>query len=139
MIGPVRSAVRTVSSWTVTPLDLSPLPAGVTDALCSASGSASSVSLTDSGPTAGPAFHVASLRSAAGVDHFLSMDGWAKGLVWVNDFLLGRYWSAGPQETLHIPGPLLTGDDRVVVLELQGSSAATLSFVGEPRLGHTEL
>ncbi len=32
---------------------------------------------------------------------------WRKGLVFVNGFNLGRYWDAGPQRTLYVPGPLL--------------------------------
>jgi beta-galactosidase len=32
---------------------------------------------------------------------------WKKGVVFVNGFNLGRYWNAGPQRTLYVPGPLL--------------------------------
>ncbi|MFC7757663.1 hypothetical protein ACFQY4_06090 [Catellatospora bangladeshensis] len=35
------------------------------------------------------------------------MPGGTKGYLWINGHLLGRYWSAGPQRTLHVPWPLL--------------------------------
>lgn len=30
--------------------------------------------------------------------------GWVKGVVFINDQNLGRYWNIGPQETLYLPG-----------------------------------
>lgn len=36
-------------------------------------------------------------------DTFLDMTGWGKGVVFVNDHVLGRYWSIGPQQTLYVP------------------------------------
>ncbi|MER6192914.1 glycoside hydrolase family 35 protein [Streptomyces cyaneofuscatus] len=61
-----------------------------------------------------------------GVDHAgLRLPGWTRGFVWVNGSCLGRYWSAGPQETLYVPGPLLSeGVNEVWVLELEGAGAA---------------
>ncbi|MFC8354829.1 beta-galactosidase family protein, partial [Streptomyces cyaneofuscatus] len=54
-----------------------------------------------------------------GVDHAgLRLPGWTRGFVWVNGSCLGRYWSAGPQETLYVPGPVLSeGVNEVWVLE----------------------
>ncbi|MER5359136.1 beta-galactosidase family protein [Streptomyces sp. NPDC002785] len=50
--------------------------------------------------------------------------GWTRGFVWVNGFCLGRYWSAGPQRTLYVPGPVLReGVNEVWVLELEGAGA----------------
>ena len=41
-------------------------------------------------------------------DTFLSLDGWHKGVVWINGFNLGRYWPVvGPQVTLYVPGLIL--------------------------------
>ena len=55
-------------------------------------------------------------------DAGLELPGWTRGFVWVNGFCLGRYWSAGPQETLYVPGPVLrAGSNEVWVLELEGS------------------
>ena len=57
----------------------------------------------------GPIFVQASFNiSEAAADTFMSMNGWYKGVVWVNGFNLGRYWTAaGPQRTLYLPAPLL--------------------------------
>lgn len=61
-----------------------------------------------------------------GADHAgLELPGWTRGFVWVNGFCLGRYWSAGPQETLYVPGPVLReGVNEVWVLELEGAGEA---------------
>jgi beta-galactosidase len=58
-------------------------------------------------------------------DTFLLMDGWDKGVVWVNGHNLGRYWHRQPQLTLYCPGAWLRpeGENEVVVLELSGAPA----------------
>ncbi|TWE09269.1 glycoside hydrolase family 35 protein [Rudaeicoccus suwonensis] len=62
--------------------------------------------------------HAALELDAVG-DTFVALPGCEKGFVWVNGFLLGRYWSKGPQETLYLPAPLLrTGINTLSVLEL---------------------
>ncbi|WP_347350300.1 beta-galactosidase family protein [Intrasporangium sp.] len=75
---------------------------------------------------AGPVFGRTSLRlDEDPADGFLALPGWGKGFVWLNGFLLGRYWQVGPQVTLYAPAPLWRpGDNEVVVLELErpGSS-----------------
>ena len=41
-------------------------------------------------------------------DTFIDMSNWGKGVVFINGFNLGRYWSSsGPQLTLYLPAPLL--------------------------------
>ncbi|MEW1724119.1 beta-galactosidase [Streptomyces sp. NPDC093109] len=59
-------------------------------------------------------------------DALLSLPAWGRGFVWVNGFCLGRYWPAeGPQESLHVPGPVLReGANEVWVLELEGRGPA---------------
>ncbi|MGX1883919.1 glycoside hydrolase family 35 protein [Streptomyces sp. NPDC055287] len=55
-------------------------------------------------------------------DASLRLPGWERGFVWVNGFCLGRYWAAGPQKALYVPGPVLReGSNEVWVLELEGS------------------
>ncbi|MET9495304.1 beta-galactosidase family protein [Streptomyces sp. NPDC006552] len=56
--------------------------------------------------------------SGAG-DASLELVGWGRGFVWVNGFCLGRYWAAGPQGSLYVPGPVMReGSNEVWVLEL---------------------
>ncbi len=65
-----------------------------------------------------PAFFSGSFRAEPGVDSFLNMKGWNKGVVWINGFNIGRYWRIGPQETLYVPGELINKTNTVCVLEL---------------------
>ena len=52
-----------------------------------------------------------------------------KGYIWVNGFLLGRYWNVGPQHELYLPWPLLRlGRNEIVVLELEGEPVTTVSI-----------
>jgi beta-galactosidase len=56
-------------------------------------------------------------------DARLELPGWIRGFVWINGFGLGRDWSAGPQRSLYVPGPLLReGVNDVWVLELEGTA-----------------
>ncbi|KAA0187151.1 hypothetical protein HAZT_HAZT000615 [Hyalella azteca] len=50
--------------------------------------------------------------SAPPLDTFLDMRQWNKGVVFVNGFNVGRYWSVGPQRTLYVPTPLLVQGDN---------------------------
>ena len=69
-------------------------------------------------------------------DTFVALDGWTKGVVWVNGFNLGRYWDRGPQRTLYLPGPLLRpGANDLHLLELHRSAAPTITLTGTPDLG----
>uniref|UniRef100_A0A915JV96 Glycoside hydrolase 35 catalytic domain-containing protein n=1 Tax=Romanomermis culicivorax TaxID=13658 RepID=A0A915JV96_ROMCU len=40
-------------------------------------------------------------------DYFLNFETWKKGVAFVNDFNLGRYWNIGSQMSLYLPGTLL--------------------------------
>lgn len=68
-----------------------------------------------------PAFYRGTFAVSETADTFLRTDGWRKGVVWINGFLLGRYWQAGPTKTLYVPAPLLReGENEIVVLDLHG-------------------
>ncbi|KAL9274454.1 Beta-galactosidase 17-like protein [Drosera capensis] len=58
-------------------------------------------------------------------DTFLSLDGWGKGIAFINNFNLGRYWpSLGPQCNLYVPAPVLRhGKNIVVLFELESPNA----------------
>ncbi|KAI1304944.1 Beta-galactosidase [Halotydeus destructor] len=62
-------------------------------------------------PTSGPAayFGTFSLPPASqGLDTYLRLDGWGKGVAFVNGVNIGRYWpDQGPQVTLYVPNTLL--------------------------------
>lgn len=52
-------------------------------------------------------------------DTFLDIRDLGKGAVWINGHPIGRYWNAGPQDTLYVPGPWLhAGKNQIVVFDL---------------------
>ena len=72
----------------------------------------------------GPSLYRRTVMVRGAGDACLELPGWTRGFVWINGFNLGRYWSAGPQETLYVPGPVLReGVNDVWVLEYEGASA----------------
>ncbi|XP_063069955.1 beta-galactosidase-1-like protein [Engraulis encrasicolus] len=74
-------------------------------------------------------------------DTYIKLIGWTKGQVWVNGVNLGRFWPArGPQQTLYVPGPLLstTRSNNITVLELEKAPTTTrLLFMDRPQLNAT--
>ncbi|MBW4096260.1 MAG: beta-galactosidase [Acidobacteria bacterium] len=74
------------------------------------------------GPAAGSCagFAAAELDVAEPADTYVALPGFGKGFLWVNGFLVGRYWEIGPQVTLYVPAPLLrAGKNTFTVLELE--------------------
>ncbi|XP_063112192.1 beta-galactosidase-1-like protein 2 isoform X3 [Cavia porcellus] len=66
-------------------------------------------------------------------DTFLKLEGWEKGVVFVNGHNLGRYWNIGPQETLYLPGAWLnSGANQVGAL--QASSPFLCESLSTPLL-----
>ncbi|WP_199753235.1 glycoside hydrolase family 35 protein [Actinoplanes sp. ATCC 53533] len=127
LLGPVLVDRRIVHGWTSAPIAL---PDWTPDDLRRAT--AATPTATSSG------FAVATLHVDTPADTFLALPGSAHGLVWVNGFLLGRYWEIGPQVTLYCPAPLLhAGDNTVTVLETDRLGPA-LELHDRPQLGPTE-
>ena len=94
------------------------------------------VAVGDTEAAAGLATATVELDDTA--DAWLALPGGSKGLVWLNGFLLGRYWSVGPQETLYAPAPLWrVGRNDVRVLDLE-QLPATLEIRDVASLGMTE-
>ena len=82
-----------------------------------------------------PAFYKGEFEAQPGVDGFLDMSGWCKGVVWINGFNLGRYWEIGPQGTLYIPGELIKEKNTIEILELhKPNSDKTISIADEPSI-----
>lgn len=67
-----------------------------------------------------PAFFRGHFAAEKGKECFVRFDSFKKGLIWVNGFLLGRYWEIGPQEALYLPGSLLKEENEIVVFETDG-------------------
>lgn len=121
-----------VARWSASPLALDPIaPAALAQLAETAS--------TDGDVLAGPVLAAGSFELAEPGDRYLSLDGFRKGVAWVNGFCLGRYWSRGPQRTLAVPGPVLrAGRNEVVVFEVHAAASRRVCLLVEPDLGHTE-
>ena len=85
---------------------------------------------------AGPSFFRGTFTAVEARDTFLALPGWTKGLAWINNFCLGRYWNRGPQKTLYIPAPLLrVGENELILFELHQAEKAAVELVDRPDLG----
>ncbi|KAH0623280.1 hypothetical protein JD844_031426 [Phrynosoma platyrhinos] len=85
----------------------------------------------------GPAFFRGTLQvQHLPQDTFLKLEGWEKGVVFVNGQNLGRYWKIGPQETLYLPGTWLQeGYNEIVIFEERAAGriiqSTDLPFLGK--------
>jgi beta-galactosidase len=132
LIGGVAVDGVPLARWSASPLALDPIAPAALSALVD-------VVPTGGDVLAGPVVAAGSFELATADDRYLSLDGFRKGVAWVNGFCLGRYWSRGPQKTLAVPGPVLrAGRNEVVVLELHAAASRTVCLLAEPDLGHTE-
>ena len=69
-------------------------------------------------------------------DTFVRLDGFKKGVIFVNGRVLSRYWAVGPQKTAYLPAPFLkTGENELVVLELDGCDRPEALLTDEEDIG----
>jgi beta-galactosidase len=128
LIGPARTATRTVTDWLVTPLNL--------DAIIQR-GFTADDECDPQVPITGPMLLSGDFETEPGVDHYLSTDGWGYGFAWLNGFPLGRYWSAGPTRTLYVPGPVVQEKNELVICEFETTAHTRARFVSKPDYGRT--
>ncbi|GAB3963223.1 beta-galactosidase [Actinoallomurus acanthiterrae] len=89
-------------------------------------------------PAGAPGFATARFTVDEVADTFLALPGFGKGFVWINGFLLGRYWEIGPQVTLYLPAPVLwPGTNTITVLELE-RFGDRIELRDKPELGPAE-
>lgn len=82
-----------------------------------------------------PTFYKGIIEIDETADTFIHMEGWTKGVVYINGFNLGRYWNRGPQKTLYIPAPLLNkGSNEIIIFELHETNNASIKLVDKPEL-----
>lgn len=83
-----------------------------------------------------PAFYRFAFKAEETADTFLDVTGFGKGCVFVNGKNIGRFWEAGPQKRLYIPGPLLKeGENEIILFETDGKAVDTISLMDTPDLG----
>lgn len=78
-----------------------------------------------------PAFYRFTWKAETLGDTFLHLEGFGKGVAFINGFNLGRFWDIGPQRRLYIPAPLLKqGENTIVIFETEGKSAGEIRLLG---------
>ncbi|NXK62189.1 BGAL galactosidase, partial [Sylvietta virens] len=97
---------------------------------------------SSSGGRVGPAFYTGTFETPGiAWDTFVKFPSWSKGLLWINGFNLGRYWTRrGPQQTLFVPGSVLHvgHPNNITVLELEGAPPnPLLLFLDRPLYNRT--
>lgn len=141
LIGPVTLDGVPLTGWSATPIDVAALGAAVVSTTSGSSGPevADAASSVAAEPRVGPFLRRGSFSLESPADLFLDTAGWGKGFALVNGFLLGRYWSSGPQRTLYVPSAAVhAGENTVVIIELERVTAAVARFVTGPDLGPRE-
>ena len=85
------------------------------------------------GPCEGPCFYRTQLSVAAPADTYIDTTTLHKGMVWVNQRPLGRFWSVGPQHALYLPAPWLRqGDNEIVSFDLLSVGSERLKTADKP-------
>lgn len=82
-----------------------------------------------------PVFLKGHFKAASKAECFVRLDGFTKGVVYVNGFNLGRFWKRGPQKTLYLPGALLREENEIVVLELEHYAEPAVTITDKHDLG----
>jgi beta-galactosidase len=84
-------------------------------------------------PCEGPCFHRTQLTVSDPDDTYLDTAELHKGMVWVNQRALGRFWSVGPQHALYLPAPWLKeGTNEVVFFDLLSDASESLKTSAKP-------
>lgn len=86
-----------------------------------------------------PCIYRGEFNAEKGVDSFINMAGWEKGVVFINGVNIGRYWSVGPQKTLYVPGELLKENNVVEIFEIhKPNEGISVEFVNKANLTELE-
>lgn len=79
-----------------------------------------------------PAFYRYHVTVEQCQDTYLDMTGFGKGVVFVNNENIGRFWEKGPLLSLYIPkGYLKKGENEIIVFETEGKYRENLRFSQE--------
>ena len=58
--------------------------------------------------------------------------GWHKGVIFINGKNLGRYWTAGPQAGLYLPGPYLQFGENIILIFEEEKMGHVIFFSTKP-------
>lgn len=80
-----------------------------------------------------PSFYAADFTLEEVADTFIDCSAYGKGVVLVNGFNLGRYWSKGPIHSLYCPKDFLkVGANQIVIFETEGVELTAVTFSETP-------
>ncbi|XP_064573938.1 beta-galactosidase-1-like protein isoform X2 [Zonotrichia leucophrys gambelii] len=134
LLGNLSLNSRPLSNWLIYPLAI--------DTAVQQGWPHTALPKSSSGGRVGPAFYTGTFETPGiAWDTFVKFPGWSKGLLWINGFNLGRFWSCrGPQQTLFVPGSVLHAGrpNNITVLELEGAPPTPLLlFLDQPLYNRT--
>ncbi|NWS30472.1 GLB1L protein, partial [Polioptila caerulea] len=134
LLGNLSLNSRPLSNWLIYPLAI--------DTAVQQGWPHAALPKSNSGGRVGPAFYTGTFETPGiAWDTFVKFPGWSKGLLWINGFNLGRYWTCrGPQQTLFVPGSVLHAGrlNNITVLELEGAPPTPLlHFLDRPLYNRT--
>jgi len=85
------------------------------------------------GPCEGACFRRTQFTASAPADTYLDTSALHKGMVWVNQRALGRFWSIGPQHALYLPAPWQKqGTNEIIFFDLLSDGAESLKTSDKP-------
>ncbi|MGA8089859.1 MAG: beta-galactosidase family protein [Terracidiphilus sp.] len=71
-------------------------------------------------------------------DTFLNTHGISKGMAFLNDRPLGRFWDVGPEFALYTPGPWIhPGLNEIILFDLKGNAGESLTTADHADYGPT--
>lgn len=80
-----------------------------------------------------PAFYAYDFELVTVNDTYIDLSGFGKGVVFVNDHHIGRFWDVGPTLSLYIPhGFLKHGKNRIIIFETEGKFSNYINLVNQP-------
>lgn len=80
-----------------------------------------------------PSFYATDFTLEEVADTFIDCSAYGKGVVLVNGFNLGRYWSKGPIHSLYCPKDFLkVGANQIVIFETEGVELTAVTFSETP-------
>ena len=80
-----------------------------------------------------PAFYAFDVELKALKDTYIDLTHFGKGIVFVNDVNIGRFWDVGPTLSLYIPhGLLRIGNNRIIIFETEGKYSKFIHLVHKP-------
>ena len=84
-----------------------------------------------------PAFYAYDFEVEVPKDTYLDLSEFGKGIAYVNDHHLGRFWNVGPTLSLYIPHSYLKeGANRIIIFETEGEYKDHIHLTRKPTLKH---